>query len=99
MNLSEKATTIVRWAYRVAWLLVLSYIIFCMLLFGGISLGTGLEEYGRQYRVVYLTGGVLGLLGGAAVAILTVRWVAGLIRQKTRPSREPDAAGEPKPTA
>ncbi len=83
---------VLRWARRLALLLVASYFSYSMLLLGYICVGTGLQPYGREHRLFYLTAGPLLILGGLAILAWSVRWLAGVLKARAEARK---AAGEP----
>jgi hypothetical protein len=74
------AATALRWLGRLLLLLVLGYFSYSMLLMGYICVGTGLQPYGREHRLFYLTAGPLLLAGGLAILVFTIRWLARILR-------------------
>jgi hypothetical protein len=87
MSLGDTTVTALRWLRRLLLVAVLSYFSYSMLLMGYILVGTSCQPYGQENFYFYRMGGVLLLLGGAAILFFTVRWLSRLIRtgQKANP--------------
>ncbi len=86
MDIKVGAVACLRWLRRLLLLVVLAYFSYSMLLLGYILVGTGLQPYGREHRLFYLTSGPLLLLGGLAILAFMVWWLSRII--KARASRD-----------